>query len=966
MKFKGKIRGDMAGKKTVILLDEKVENRENFCRLVQENFIVVEVENVNKAIRKIEELEGRVSTIIINLSTSCEDPFLLIGKFKEHYLVRKVPVLAIINRDDISLMELALDYGAEDVISFPITKVVMQRRLINIVNRYEYETNHIIEMDSLTQIYNKETFERKTVELLHRQNTVKFVLVRLNIGKFKVINDLYGTRIGDICLQEIAKEVKEIAENGTYGRLVADHFVMCVPKTKNYAKNITEKIHEALSGERLGYHLDYYVGLYEIINRELPVDIMCDRALLAMNAAKNVGGPNYAIYNEGLRDELLREQRIVSEMNGALVRNEFVVYLQPKSDLNTGTTIGAEALVRWIHPKQGIIMPGEFISIFEKNGFIIKLDMYVWEKACQLLREWIDQGRMPIPISVNVSRAHMYNTRLCEELVGLVKKYDLNPKLLELELTESAYVANSELLQKVLQQLHAAGFVIMMDDFGSGYSSLNMLKEIDVDVLKIDIAFLSGKETLGRGANILSSVVRLAKRINLPVIIEGVETKKQIDFLRSIGCRYGQGYYFAKPMPIASFENLLHKAELNAATIKRVEEENGVDIDELWNPNAQVNLLFNSIISAVGIFEMYKGEIEIVRTNDGFLSLFDIQVEMESELENVFWEGLSKENLEKIHVAFSQSLLNRNCSETEFMHINKQGDAIYLDARVCFLSVSGEKSVYYVAINDISKTKKAEDELSIQEEKYALLVEHTRIEYFDYEVEKDCMVYAVYNEKNIRNTIRIENYIGYLPKSEHIHPDDRNKLLAIFNDTIDIVYEGKTDFRMRIIGEKYHKYNCHYVTIANNIGRIKRFIGRFYRVDEFGTLAYNQVMELVQTMFVDSPGGVCRLEYASGKFDIIYANEAFYAMRGYTREQYLEETKGNAGEVVLKSSLEKSIEVLEKAIFEKRNAINYILDIITRNGEHRKIFCGDMIIYEEDKIFIVGIEHDVTNIELGG
>jgi EAL domain-containing protein (putative c-di-GMP-specific phosphodiesterase class I) len=246
-------------------------------------------------------------------------------------------------------------------------------------------------------------------------------------------------------------------------------------------------------------------------------------------------------------------------MNGSLEREEFIVYYQPKYDLLTETIVGAEALVRWAHPKLGFISPARFVPIFEQNGFIYQLDKYVWEKVCQQLRADIDEGRTVLPVSINVSRVDFYSPNLVQVFEDLTKKYNLDPRLLELELTESAYVENPQQIIEIIGELQAKGFVILMDDFGSGYSSLNMLKDLPVNVLKIDLRFLSDSKGVenGRADNILDSIVRMGKRLDLLVIAEGVETQKQVDFLRLIGCEFVQGYFFSEPVPGEDYRELI-------------------------------------------------------------------------------------------------------------------------------------------------------------------------------------------------------------------------------------------------------------------------------------------------------------------------------------------------------------------------------------------------------------------------
>lgn len=238
-----------------------------------------------------------------------------------------------------------------------------------------------------------------------------------------------------------------------------------------------------------GYDISGSFGIYVIEDHLMPPDIILDRATLAAKCVKSNSRISYAYYSDEIRRAVETEQRITNEMNSALANDQFVVHLQPKYSLQTNTPVGAEALVRWIHPQRGMVSPGEFIPVFEKNGFITKLDYCVWEKTCKLLRRWIDEGKPLLPISVNVSRVNLYNPMLVDNICELVEKYNIPPRLLNLELTESAYTDNPDVMRLAMEKFQKKGFVIMMDDFGTGYSSLNILKDIAVDVLKIDMRF---------------------------------------------------------------------------------------------------------------------------------------------------------------------------------------------------------------------------------------------------------------------------------------------------------------------------------------------------------------------------------------------------------------------------------------------------------------------------------------------
>ena len=414
--------------------------------------------------------------------------------------------------------------------------------------------------DRLTKLYNKKAFCQRVTEVLAQHPDIEFELMRFNIARFKVINDLFGEETGDKLLKYVAEFLTSIQLTPcVYGRLYADNFLLCYPTAGNLREHLIHSLQMLAVSFALDYRIEFYYGVYTIKERDLAVTSMLDRTAMALFKAAKNGFIVCGEYEDDMRENMVSEQMIVNNMNGSLERDEFIVYLQPKYDLLTERVIGAEALVRWIHPQLGFVSPAKFVPIFEQNGFIYPLDKYVWEKTCQMLRSDIDEGRPVMPVSINVSRVDFYSPNLVQIFEDLTHKYNLDPRLLELELTESAYVDNPQQIIEITRKLQEKGFVILMDDFGSGYSSLNMLKDLPVDVLKIDLRFLSDSQGVenGRADNILNSVVRMAKRLNLPVIAEGVETQKQVDFLRTIGCEYAQGYFFSEPVPCEDYRELI-------------------------------------------------------------------------------------------------------------------------------------------------------------------------------------------------------------------------------------------------------------------------------------------------------------------------------------------------------------------------------------------------------------------------
>lgn len=418
--------------------------------------------------------------------------------------------------------------------------------------------DYLATYDELTGIYNKQAFYAKTKEMLLDNPDKNFDLLRINIERFKVLNDLFGESTGDKLLRYIGKFLKEInLPLCVSGRLYADNFVVCYEAGKGDSRRMINTLQMVADSFAINNRTILSFGLYRIDDKTLPVSVMCDRANMALWKAKGNFKNPYCEYDEKMRQQVLKEQKIINAMEMAIQNKEFTLYLQPKYDIEKGAIIGAEALVRWISLENGFISPGDFIPVFENNGFVYEVDKFIWEESCRYLRKWLDEGREVHPISVNVSRIDLYDPKLVQHLVNLREKYQLPSQYLELEITESAYTEDPEQIITITRQLREAGFVILMDDFGTGYSSLNMLKDIQIDVLKLDMGFLKSSDYSAKGGNILTAILKMAESLKMQTIAEGVETKEQVEFLKSIGCKYVQGFYYSKPLPVGEFEKLI-------------------------------------------------------------------------------------------------------------------------------------------------------------------------------------------------------------------------------------------------------------------------------------------------------------------------------------------------------------------------------------------------------------------------
>lgn len=411
--------------------------------------------------------------------------------------------------------------------------------------------------DYLTDIYNRERFFERVEELLKREPEVKRVMVCIDVKDFKLVNDLFGEETGNRVLKRIAGLMRRDASPDTlYARLEGDRFAMCMREERFIEEQYTEYLEDLKKIVKSSvYRMHVHVGVYEIIDPTMSISVMCDKAFMAIRRIKENYQQIVAYYTREMGNIMQREKVMVGEFDRAISAGEFHMYLQPQVAVNGYDILGAEALVRWDHPVRGMISPAEFIPVFEKSGYITRLDRYVWEQACKQLRIWKDQGREDLHISVNISPKDFYLINIYDTFTSLVEHYGISPSNLKLEITETALMEEISKHMDLLGRLRGYGFHVEIDDFGSGYSSLNTLKDIEVDVLKLDMGFLRKTRHEERSVIIMNAVISMSKNLGLTVVTEGVETADQVEYLTKAGCDIFQGYYFAKPMPVRDFES---------------------------------------------------------------------------------------------------------------------------------------------------------------------------------------------------------------------------------------------------------------------------------------------------------------------------------------------------------------------------------------------------------------------------
>lgn len=401
-------------------------------------------------------------------------------------------------------------------------------------------TIEILKRDPVTNLLTEKIFYERAQVMLEENPGQAFDIIAVDIERFKIINDAFGTAAGNQLLSDLSVCLLDIRvdEKSLFARIRADLFAVLVPREEGGYGRLEHSLNCFLKTYPLPMRLTVKIGVYQIEERDIPVERMCDRAFIAAGSIKGMYAEKIVFYNNAMREKMLFEQKILDTMVEALEQGQFQIHLQPKVRVNTEEVVGAEALVRWEHPELGLLSPADFLPVFERNGFIYSLDLYVWHKVCSAMQRWRQMGGADIPVAVNVSRMDIYHGDLPSLFTELVKDYGLEPKNLHLEITESAYISDSRQLLLVVEQLRKTGFVVEMDDFGSGYSSLNMLSELPVDVLKLDLKFLRTGTDAGRRHRIMQAVIDLAHTLHLLVIAEGVETKEESLLLEEMGCQY--------------------------------------------------------------------------------------------------------------------------------------------------------------------------------------------------------------------------------------------------------------------------------------------------------------------------------------------------------------------------------------------------------------------------------------------
>ena len=545
----------------VLVVDDQEINRDALGVILEDYYEVVYAEDGREALRQIEESGYDLSLVMLDLMMPVMDGFEVLERMQKDERMRSIPVIVLTAEKSAELK--ALQMGASDFITkpFDLHEVILARagRIIELCEGRQLIST--AEHDALTGLYSRNFFFEYANRLFQYHPELHFDAVTLNVEQFHLVNALNGRDFGNRVLKLLGDAIREIlaGSEGIAGRMDADEFVIyCLP-SENFPA-LLEGLQAKLNtlSENVNIHLRMGVKPWE--EGVDPVQ-MFDHAKTACGMARGDYQLPFIIYDDKMRERELLHQRLLNDLHTAVEERQLQVYYQPKYNIQCDPPrlSSAEALIRWKHPELGMISPGEFIPLLEGNGLIHIVDHFVWGEAARQIAAWKKKWNFPLPVSVNLSRADVFDSALVEKLIKLIESNGLDFGNIKLEVTESAYTENAKQLLEVIARLRDHGFEVEMDDFGSGYSSLNMLSSMPIDVLKMDMKFVRNIEINETDRKLVSLILDIARCLEVPVVAEGVETVGQLDILRKAGCDLVQGYYFSRPLPAEEFEKLIEK-----------------------------------------------------------------------------------------------------------------------------------------------------------------------------------------------------------------------------------------------------------------------------------------------------------------------------------------------------------------------------------------------------------------------
>ncbi len=689
----------------VLIIDSNVEKDALLESIISSKYEVVKALPEN-AYSLISDREQNISTAIIYI----EHALSILEELRSNVNTQNFPVLISTDIDNSELEDRLLDLNAIDFLKVPYNRRRVLNRLKTTIKIFD--ANRIIdelERDELTGLLTRKAFIRKAEQFITNNFEKNFCIIAFDFDNFKSSNSLYGVEKCNEFLSFSAHEMKKIIPEGICGRYGGDQFILFFEYLERIDIERLKRVSKSILDKAPIPHQIVKMGIYAPIDKELPMVICCDRAFISLSGIKGKYGKDIAFFEANLQNQLLNEQRIIETMERALEESQFQVFYQPKHETISGNIAGAEALVRWNHPEYGFMAPSQFIPLFERNGFITKLDQFVLEQVCKDIKRWEQDGLPLVPISVNVSRRDFMEPGCIEKQYQVIDEYKVDHSLLHMEVTESLYSENTDFIIAQVQKTQQLGFLIEMDDFGAGYSSLGLLSSFPLNILKLDISFV---RNIIANEIVIENIIKMAHRMGLLTIAEGAESIEQFKILKSLGCDYIQGFYFSKPLPVHEFEAYLKKSSvLSCGKInlrKKDEEQNSIS----------ENMLFaaNEVAEGIpgGFFSYHAdGDFELISFNRELIHMFacNNSEEFREYVQNSFRGIVYSDDFERVQKSIYHQITETNLIDyVEYRIKAKDGTMKYVRDYGRFVKTKNYGDIFYVFLNDITLEERAKAE----------------------------------------------------------------------------------------------------------------------------------------------------------------------------------------------------------------------------------------------------------------
>ncbi|SEP97999.1 PAS domain S-box-containing protein/diguanylate cyclase (GGDEF) domain-containing protein [Treponema bryantii] len=689
-------------KTKILLVDSNAENIALLKEIISSQYTVIDTSP--------EDVFEILSNGLYDIASAIIDIRLaapIVKKLRGFIPTEKIPILI---STDIENSDLEAELLTLEVLDF-LKKPYDERRVLNRLKTAIKlaEANKAIdelERDALTGLLTRKAFLLKTEQFIAANPEKKYSLIAFDFDNFKSSNSLYGVEKCNEFLAFTAREMMKALPEGISGRYGGDQYILFFESEHDFDMQRLTRISKLILDKAPIPHQIVKMGIYTPIDVEIPIVICCDRAFLSISRIKGKYGKDYAFFEDELQSQLLNEQRITETMERALEECQFQVFYQPKHETISGNIAGAEALVRWNHPEYGFMSPGQFIPLFERNGFIVKLDCFVLEQVCKDIQRWKQDGLPLVPISVNVSRRDFIESGCIDKQYQIVEKYNIDHSLIHMEVTESLYSENTDLIISQVKRTQEMGFVIEMDDFGAGYSSLGSLSTFPLNVLKLDISFV---RNIVKNEIVIENIIKMAHRMGLLVIAEGAETVEQFKILRTLGCDYIQGYYFSKPLPVKEFEAYLKKSSVlscgNITLRDFAKTRTSLSEDML--------MAANEVAEGIpgGFFSYHAdGGLELISFNNELIRMYGCSTaeEFRDYVGNSFCGIVHPDDFTRVQRSIDMQITeHNNIDYVEYRIKAKDGSVKYVKDYGRFVKTKNYGDIFYVFLNDITLEERA-------------------------------------------------------------------------------------------------------------------------------------------------------------------------------------------------------------------------------------------------------------------